>query len=94
MAGVSLLVKIQANERCLSVPGTRMIICSRGLLTPDHRLPTSTPVVVHLCHGRHELTLVGIVRTSSADSGLAIEFEGTTENMARRLVALLVAQQG
>jgi hypothetical protein len=93
MAGASILVKIRADEKCLSVPGARVIICSKGLFTLDHSLPTGTPVVVQLCDGQQELALFGIVRTSSADSGLAIEFNETTEIVARGLAALLIAQQ-
>jgi hypothetical protein len=90
-AGASLLVKIRADEKCISVPGARVILCPKGLFTPDHSLPTGTPVVVQLCDGQHELTLFGTVRTSSTDSGLAIEFKETTETVARRLAALLAA---
>ena len=93
MAGASFLIKIRADEKCLSIPGARVIICPKGLFTPEHKLPMDTPVVVQLCDGQHELSLFGIVRTSSADSGLAIEFKETTESVARRLAALLVAQQ-
>lgn len=91
MAGTSFLVKIRANEKCISVPGARVIICPKGLFTQHHSLPTGTPVVVQLCDGKHELTLLGTVRTSNADIGLAIEFTETTESVAQRLAALLVA---
>ena len=94
MSEAPFLVKIRADEKCLSVPGARVIICPKGLFTPDHGLPTGTSVVVQLWDGQHELTLFGIVRTGSADSGLAIEFKETTESVGRRLAALLVAQQG
>ena len=93
MAGASFLVKIRADEKCLSVPGARVIICPKGLFTPGYGLPMGTSVVVQLYEGQHELTLFGIVRTSGADSGLAIEFTGTTESVSRRLATLLVAQQ-
>jgi hypothetical protein len=93
MAGASLLVKIRADEKCISVPGARVIFCPKGLFTRDYSLPAGTHVVVQLCDGQHELTLLGTVRTSSEDSGLAIEFKEITEDMARRLAALLVAQQ-
>lgn len=89
MAGAPFLVRIRADEKCISLPGARVLICPRGLFTPDHRLPTGTPVVVQLCDGQHELTLFGTVRTTNADSGLAIEFKETTESLARRLAALL-----
>ncbi len=91
MAGASVLVKIRVDKKCISVPGARVIICPKGLFTPDHRLPMGTTVVVHLCDGQHELTLFGTVRTSDMDSGLAIEFVETTESVARGLAALLVA---
>ena len=93
MAGASFLVKIRADEKCLSVPGARVIICPKGLFTLDYGLPTGTSVVVQLCDGQHELTLFGVVRSGSADSGLAIEFKETTESVARSLGGLLVAQQ-
>jgi hypothetical protein len=91
MSGALLLVKIRADEKCICVPGARVILCPKGLFTPDHKLPTGTPVVVHLCDGQHELTLFGTVRTSNMDSGPAIEFMETTESVARGLAALLVA---
>ena len=93
MPGASFLVRIRADEQCFSVPGARVIICPKGMFTPDHRLPTGTPVVVQLCDGQHELTLFGTVLTTNADSGLAIEFTETTESVARSLAALLVTLQ-
>jgi hypothetical protein len=92
MAGASFLVKIRAGEKCVSVRGTRVILCPKGLFTPDHRLPTGTSVVVQLCNGHRELTLFGTVCTTNPDSGLAVEFKETTESVARKLAALLVAQ--
>jgi hypothetical protein len=91
MAGASLLVKIRADEKCISIPGARVILCPKGLFTPDHRLPRGTAVVVQLCDGQHELTLFGTVRTSNMDSELAIEFMEATESVAQGLAALLVA---
>jgi len=91
MAGALFLVKIRADEKCISVPRARAIISPKGLFAWDVRLPTGTPVVVELFNGQHELTLFGTVSTSNADSGVAIEFKETTESMSRRLVALLVA---
>jgi len=93
MAGASFLVRIRAAEKCVSVPGTRVILCLKGLFTPDHKLPTGTAVVVQLCDGQDEVTLFGTVRTTNVDSGLAIEFKETTESVARRLAALLVVQR-
>ena len=84
------LVRIQAKEKCLTVPGNRVIICPKGLFTPSQKLPAGTPVVVQLC-GEYELTLLGIVRTTDADSGLAIEFIHSTESLSQKLVALFVA---
>jgi hypothetical protein len=89
MAGASFLVKIRAGEKCISVEGARVILCPKGLFAPDHRLPTGAPVLVQLCDGQRELTFTGTVRTTDADSGLAIEFKETTESVARRLAALL-----
>ena len=85
-------MKIRAGEKCISVPGARAIISSKGLFAWDVRLPTGTPVMVQLSDGLHKLTLFGTVSTSDADLGVAIEFKATTESMSRRLVALLVAQ--
>ena len=90
MARALFLVKIRAGEKCISVPGARVILSPKGLFARDVWLPKGTPVVVLLC-GQYELTLFGTVRTSNWDSGLAIEFKETTEGMSRRLAALLVA---
>lgn len=79
MAGASLLVKIRTDEKYISVPGARVIICPKGLFTRADSLPTGTPVVVQLCDAQQELTLFGTVRTSNPESGLAIEFMGTPE---------------
>ena len=91
MAGKLFLVKIRAGEKCISVPSARAVISSKGLFAWDVWLPTGTSVVVQLCDGQHELNLFGTVSTSNADSGVSIEFKGTTESMSRRLIALLVA---
>ena len=91
MVGALSLVKIRAGEKCISVPGARVIISPKGLFAWDVRLPTGIPVVVQLCDGKHELTLFGTVSTSNADLGVAIEFKETTESMSRRLLALLGA---
>lgn len=90
MSRALFLVKIRAGEKCISLPGARVIISPKGLFARDVCLPKGTPVVVQLC-GQDELTLFGTVRTSKADKGLAIEFKETTESTSRRLVALLVA---
>lgn len=91
MSGALFLVKIRAGGKFISVPGARVIMSPKGLFARDVWLPTGTPVVVQLCDGQDELTLLGTVRTSNVNSGLAIEFKETTESMTRRLVALLVA---
>lgn len=82
------LVKIRAEGECFTLPATRVILCPRGLFTPDRRLPSGTPVVVQLC-GEFDLTLRGIVRTDHADSGLTIEFAMGAESLSQRLAALL-----
>jgi hypothetical protein len=90
MAGALFLVKIRAGEKCISVPGARVIISPKGLFARDVWLPKGTPVVVQLC-GQYELTLLGTVRTSNGDSGLAVEFKKMTESMSQKLIALQVA---
>lgn len=92
MSRALFLVKIQAGDKCFSVAGARAIISPKGLFAWDVRLPTSTPVVVQLCDGPHQLTLLGTVSTSDADLGVAIEFKEMTDSMSRSLVSLLVAQ--
>ncbi len=89
MSRALFLVKIRAGEKRITLPGSRVIVSPKGLFARDVRLPTGIPAVVQLCDGEHELTLFGTVRTSNADSGLAIEFKETTESMSRRLLALL-----
>jgi len=87
MAGRDVsVVKIRADGKCFTVPVARVIVCPRGLFIPDQQLPAGTPVVVQLC-GQHELTLLGIVRTTDADSGLVIEFHQSTEGLSQRLTA-------
>jgi len=86
-----LLVKIRAGEKCISVPRARAVISPKGLFAWDVWLPVGIPVVVELFYRQHELALFGTDSTSDADSGVSIEFKGTTESTSRRLVALLVA---
>lgn len=92
VSSAPFVVKIQADEKCFSVVGARAIVSPEGLFVWDVWLPRGTPVVVQLCKGPDQLTLLGTVSASNADLGTAIEFKETTENMSRRLVDLLVAQ--
>jgi hypothetical protein len=89
MTGALSLVKIRAGEKCISVPGARVITSPKGLFAWDVWLPTGTPVVVQLCDEQQQLTLLGTVTTSDANLGVAIEFKEMTESMSRSLLALL-----
>ncbi len=91
MTGTLFQVKIRAGEKCISIPGARIIISPKGLFARDVWLPTGTPVAVQVCDGQHELALFGTVRTSNAGSGLVIEFKETTESMTLRALDVEVA---
>ncbi|MEK9139165.1 MAG: hypothetical protein AAB393_18750 [Bacteroidota bacterium] len=91
MANSRFVVKIQAGDECISVPGEGAIISPNGLFMRDLRLPFGTAVIVQVCKAQDEVTLSGTVRTRNGDSGLAIEFTDKTEKVVRKLVALLAA---
>jgi hypothetical protein len=79
------------GDKCISLPGERAILGTKGLFVRDLQLAAGTPVVLQICKGQDEVSLSGVVCASYADLGLAIQFKEKTDRALRRLATLLAA---
>lgn len=86
-----IVVQIQTDQKCLSVSSGFAIVGARGVFVRNLRLGMGTPVVVRVCRGLDEVTLLGVVCAHDADLGLVIQFEPTTARMEQRLATVLAA---
>jgi hypothetical protein len=85
------VIAIEAGEEYFFVPGEHAIVGSEGIFVRHVELRVGTPVEIQVCKKQDSVSLLGIVRASYADLGIAIKFKEKTGCAARQLATLLDA---
>ena len=85
MCAVSLWVRLQTGEKCISVEGERVLVGALGLFVREVQLPIGTPVVIRFCRGQDEVSLRGTVCANYLDLGLSVEFKKSHSRASERI---------
>ena len=85
------VIAIEAAGDCFFVPGEHAIVGSEGIFVRNVELRVGTPVEIQVCKKQESVSLLGIVRASYADLGIAIKFKEKTGRAGRQLATLLDA---
>ena len=85
------VIAIEAGREYFFVPGEHAIVGSEGIFVRNVELRVGTPVEIQVCTMQESVSLLGVVRASYADLGIAIKFKEKTGCAARQLLTLLNA---
>jgi hypothetical protein len=85
------VITIEARDRYFFVPGERAIVGTKGIFVRNGELMVGSPVVVQVSKKQESVSVLGVVRASYRDLGVAIEFTEKAGRAARHLVTLLAA---
>jgi hypothetical protein len=85
------VIAIEAAGEYFFVPGEHAIVGSEGIFVRNVELRVGTPVEIQVYKKQESVSLLGIVRASYADLGIAIKFKEKTGRAARELATLLDA---
>lgn len=85
------VITIEAGREYFFVPGEHAIVGSEGIFVRNVELRVGTPVEIQVCKKQESVSLLGVVRASYTDLGIAIKFKEKTGCAARQLLTLLKA---
>ena len=85
------VITIEAGREYFFVPGEHVIVESEGIFVRNVELRVGTPVEIQVCKKQESVSLLGVVRASYPDLGIAIKFKEKTGRAARQLLTLLDA---
>lgn len=85
------VITFKAGREYFYVPGEYAIVVSDGIFVRNLDLRLGTPVEIQVCKKQESVSLLGIVRASYLDLGVAIQFKEKTGRAARQLLTLLDA---
>lgn len=83
------VITIEAGREYFYVPGEHAIVGSEGIFVRNLKLRVGTPVEIQVCKKQESVSLLGVVRASYPDLGIAIQFKEKTEGAALQLLTLL-----
>jgi len=86
-----LRIRMETPNGSVVVRSQQAIVSLQGIFIRGILLPTGTRVLIRLSQGRNEVAVKGFAYADRSGDGVAVQWEGISNETSRKLVSILTA---